>query len=117
LPLADIRKVADAAGDNAIVVVDEAYVDFSNKGSAVELVNEYNNVCVMQTLSKVNIMLWFEEKLLFDNNFARYFPPDIHPVSKTIHYLYAHTTGIWSCCDSMWLFSWSAGCCTVNEQY
>lgn len=32
--------------------MDEAYVDFSDKGSAVELVNKYPNVVVLQTLSK-----------------------------------------------------------------
>eukprot|EP01038_Epipyxis_sp_PR26KG_P007502 gene7502-10221_t len=37
---------------NGIVVVDEAYIDFSNTPSAVELVNRYPNLVVLQTLSK-----------------------------------------------------------------
>ena len=35
-----------------LVVVDEAYVDFSDKGSAVSLIAKYPNVVVLQTLSK-----------------------------------------------------------------
>ncbi|EEB89304.1 hypothetical protein MPER_12613 [Moniliophthora perniciosa FA553] len=36
-----------------IVVVDEAYIDFSKEGSsAASLVQDYANICVMQTLSK-----------------------------------------------------------------
>lgn len=35
-----------------IVIVDEAYVDFSTKGSLRALVNEYENLVVLQTLSK-----------------------------------------------------------------
>lgn len=36
-----------------IIVVDEAYIDFSGtEGSAVKLVEEYSNIVVMQTLSK-----------------------------------------------------------------
>jgi histidinol-phosphate aminotransferase len=36
-----------------IVVVDEAYIDFAGEGaSAVSLIKDYANLCVMQTLSK-----------------------------------------------------------------
>jgi histidinol-phosphate aminotransferase len=53
LPLEDIEAVAgSAAAQNAIVVVDEAYVDFSTKGSAVSILSKYPNVVVLQTLSK-----------------------------------------------------------------
>ena len=52
IPLAEIEKVASSSQYNGIVVVDEAYVDFSDKGSAVELVNKYPNIVVLQTLSK-----------------------------------------------------------------
>ncbi len=37
---------------NGIVVVDEAYIDFSEKQSALELINTYPNVLVLQTFSK-----------------------------------------------------------------
>jgi len=51
IPLSDIKKIASSSYQG-IVVVDEAYVDFSSKGSAVELVRKYPNVVVLQTLSK-----------------------------------------------------------------
>ena len=35
-----------------IILVDEAYIDFSKKQSALELINEYPNILVLQTFSK-----------------------------------------------------------------
>ena len=53
IPLDDIKQIAGSdEAKNCIVVVDEAYVDFSSKGSAVSLLSEYPNVVVLQTLSK-----------------------------------------------------------------
>jgi histidinol-phosphate aminotransferase len=52
ISLEEIEKVAKSNRYHGIVVVDEAYVDFSTQGSAVELVNKYPNVVVLQTLSK-----------------------------------------------------------------
>ncbi len=37
---------------NQIIVVDEAYIDFSEKGSMLSLLNQYDNLIVLQTLSK-----------------------------------------------------------------
>jgi histidinol-phosphate aminotransferase len=37
---------------NGIVVIDEAYIDFSEKLSFIKLVNKYSNLIVMQTFSK-----------------------------------------------------------------
>jgi histidinol-phosphate aminotransferase len=37
---------------NGIVVIDEAYIDFSEKPSFIKLVNKYPNLIVMQTFSK-----------------------------------------------------------------
>lgn len=51
LPLSDIRRVAQGA-KNALVVVDEAYVDFSKEGTGLSLIEEFENVVVLQTLSK-----------------------------------------------------------------
>jgi histidinol-phosphate aminotransferase len=51
--LASIRALLDYEPFKGIVVVDEAYIDFSEPGSsAASLVAEYANICVMQTLSK-----------------------------------------------------------------
>lgn len=45
-----IRKVLEANPDK-LIIVDEAYVDFGAE-TAVSLINEYDNVLVVQTLSK-----------------------------------------------------------------
>ena len=63
IPLSDVRAIAShpKVAHHVIVVVDEAYIDFafdtttsssSNDVSAVQLVPEFNNVVVLQTLSK-----------------------------------------------------------------
>ena len=52
IDLDKITAVATALRDTSIVVVDEAYVDFSGKQSAVQLIFDHPNVVVLQTLSK-----------------------------------------------------------------
>ena len=48
----DCARIAKANPDS-VVIVDEAYVAFENEyESAVSLINEYKNVCVVRTLSK-----------------------------------------------------------------
>lgn len=49
VPLSDLRELARAA--SGIVVIDEAYVDFA-ESSALPLVQEFENVIVLRTLSK-----------------------------------------------------------------
>lgn len=49
VPLADLRDLAQQV--SGLVVVDEAYVDFA-EGSALSLVQEFDNVVVLRTLSK-----------------------------------------------------------------
>ena len=48
-----LDKVRDIIEHNrdVVVIVDEAYIDFGGQ-SAKELVNEYDNVLVVQTVSK-----------------------------------------------------------------
>lgn len=49
----EIKQIAGSPqAQNAIIVVDEAYVDFSSKGSAVSILSDYPNIVVLQTLSK-----------------------------------------------------------------
>lgn len=53
IPLDAIKRVLENTNFSGVVVVDEAYIDFAQSGSsAADLVNEYANVCVSQTLSK-----------------------------------------------------------------
>lgn len=52
IPLKDIEAIASSNQYQGLVVVDEAYVDFSEQGSAVELIHKYPNIVVLQTLSK-----------------------------------------------------------------
>ncbi|KIK99677.1 hypothetical protein PAXRUDRAFT_822539 [Paxillus rubicundulus Ve08.2h10] len=51
--LKSLRSILDYDAFKGIVVVDEAYIDFAGEGaSAVSLIKDYANLCVMQTLSK-----------------------------------------------------------------
>ena len=52
IPLSDVRRLASSPLYRGLVVVDEAYVDFSDTPSATSLVSEFDNVVVLQTLSK-----------------------------------------------------------------
>ena len=52
IPLADIERIATALRDRALVVVDEAYIEFSDERSAVSLLAAHVNVAVLRTLSK-----------------------------------------------------------------
>ncbi len=49
-PLCELKKIA--SGFDGIVVIDEAYVDFSEAGTMVESLDDFPNVIVMQTFSK-----------------------------------------------------------------
>jgi histidinol-phosphate aminotransferase len=52
LSLDAIEKLLKS-NNNSVVVVDEAYIDFADSGcSAVALVNQYDNLLVVQTMSK-----------------------------------------------------------------
>ncbi len=49
---ADIRRIIEAA-PNALVVLDEAYVHYSETDGYIHLANEYEHVAVLRTFSKV----------------------------------------------------------------
>jgi len=54
IPLSEIEKIAsDTDNYPGLIVVDEAYIDFAGENaSAVSLLKKYNNIVVLQTLSK-----------------------------------------------------------------
>lgn len=49
---ADIERVAQALTGKALLVVDEAYVEFSDQPSVAGLINRYEHLAVLRTLSK-----------------------------------------------------------------
>jgi histidinol-phosphate aminotransferase len=48
----DIRTVCEAAGENTLVVLDEAYIHFTETNGSMELTREYANLIVLRTFSK-----------------------------------------------------------------
>ncbi len=48
----DIVNLLEQRGDASAVVVDEAYIEFSNEPSCVELLDRFDNLIVLRTLSK-----------------------------------------------------------------
>lgn len=51
-PRASIERLAQALQGHALLVVDEAYVEFAEVGSVVDLIDRYDNLAVLRTLSK-----------------------------------------------------------------
>jgi len=52
MPLSEVAALADGTDEETLVVVDEAYAEFSESPSAVELVRERDDVAVLRTFSK-----------------------------------------------------------------
>lgn len=52
VPRADIQRLAQALAGRALLVVDEAYIEFSDEHSAIELIDRHENIAVLRTLSK-----------------------------------------------------------------
>lgn len=56
IPLAEIEYAAQQLKGRALVVVDEAYGEFSDEASAVTLLARHDNVAVLRTLSKAHAL-------------------------------------------------------------
>lgn len=56
LSLKEIRRLAKKATDRAVLVLDEAYVEFSSIGSARALLDEFPHLLILRTLSKAYAM-------------------------------------------------------------
>ena len=52
IPLSTITTIANDKRYKGLIVVDEAYIDFASEPSATSLLSQYNNILVLQTLSK-----------------------------------------------------------------
>lgn len=52
LPEADVRRVCEAAGPETLVVLDEAYVHYSEETFGMDLLRKYKNLIVLRTMSK-----------------------------------------------------------------
>ena len=59
-----------AANFKGIVVIDEAYIDFSEKQSALELINEFENIVVLQTFSKAWGLASLRVGVTYGNSFV-----------------------------------------------
>ena len=47
-----IRELAESVADHTLLVVDEAYAEYSERPTSIELVDEYDNLAVTRTFSK-----------------------------------------------------------------
>ncbi len=56
LPLGRVAALATRLRDVAVVVVDEAYGEFSGTASAIGLLDEHDNIAVLRTLSKAHAL-------------------------------------------------------------
>jgi len=56
LRLDQVRGLAQALEGRAVLVLDEAYVEFSRTGSATSLLPEFSNLVVLRTLSKAHAL-------------------------------------------------------------
>lgn len=52
LPRGDLIRLLEARGDRSAIIVDEAYIEFAEQPSAVELLPQFENLIVLRTLSK-----------------------------------------------------------------
>lgn len=52
LAKADIEALLERTQDSALVVVDEAYIDFCSEESVANLLDRYSNLVILRTLSK-----------------------------------------------------------------
>ncbi len=56
IALAEVERIARALQGQALVVVDEAYVEFADAPSAIGLLGQHENLAVLRTLSKAHAL-------------------------------------------------------------
>jgi histidinol-phosphate aminotransferase len=52
VPMDDLVRILEARAGKSAVVVDEAYIEYSNYSSAVDLMQRFENLIILRTLSK-----------------------------------------------------------------
>lgn len=53
IPINEIRTLLDKANKSeTLAVIDEAYIEFSDSTGTLDLINDYDNLCVLRTFSK-----------------------------------------------------------------
>jgi len=52
VPRAAVERLVQALAGRALLVVDEAYVEFAEAGSVADLIGRYDNLAILRTLSK-----------------------------------------------------------------
>ena len=52
VPRAAVERLVQALAGRAVLVVDEAYVEFAEAGSVTDLIGQYDNLAILRTLSK-----------------------------------------------------------------
>jgi histidinol-phosphate aminotransferase len=52
VPRSEIIRLIEARRDKSIIVVDEAYIEFSDTGSMADRIDDYENLVILRTLSK-----------------------------------------------------------------
>jgi histidinol-phosphate aminotransferase len=52
VPRAEVERLVQALAGRAVLVVDEAYVEFAEAGSVADLIGQYDNLAILRTLSK-----------------------------------------------------------------
>lgn len=56
VPEEDILKIIEARQQKSLVIVDEAYIEFAERDSMANLVQEYDNLVILRTLSKAHAL-------------------------------------------------------------
>ncbi|MDK2597420.1 histidinol-phosphate transaminase [Pseudoalteromonas obscura] len=77
-PVDKVASLAKALENSALIVVDEAYIEFAPEQSAVSLLQDFNNVVVLRTLSKAFALAGLRTGFLLANDAV------LNPVRKVI---------------------------------
>ncbi|MFC7203823.1 histidinol-phosphate transaminase [Haloferax namakaokahaiae] len=51
-PTEEIEELAESVDDHTLIIVDEAYAEYADEPSAIELLSDYDNIAVLRTFSK-----------------------------------------------------------------